>query len=249
MICFTAISLQKSNNNTITTGGDTVSTAMAGVFFYLSRNKHCYDELSQEIRTKFKIGSDINGGPQLESCRYLRACIDETLRMSPPIGGTLWREVADSDDKEPFLVDGHIVPPGTHVGVNIYSIHHNEEYFPNPFTFSPERWLGNGQNNSHDSAGQPAQNRAFVPFSVGMRSCAGKTMAYLETSLLIAKTVWYFDFERCEGSLGDVGGGKEGAPGGRGRPNEFQLYDVITSRHDGPWLKFIPREEHCESLR
>ncbi|KAI0170438.1 cytochrome P450 [Pestalotiopsis sp. NC0098] len=231
----------------ISAGGDTVSTAMAGVFFYLARNNRCYDKLADEIRSKFKAGSEIQGGPQLSSCRYLRACIDETLRMSPPVGGTLWRETAEPDSKEPFVVDGHIIPPGTHVGVNTYSIHHNEEYFPDPFTFSPERWLQSGEK-PDDSEGMSTKHRAFVPFSVGMRSCLGKSMAYLETSLLLAKTLWYFDFERCEGSLGDVGGGKEGAPGGRGRVDEFQLYDVITSRHDGPWLSFTPRKDYVEDL-
>ncbi|ETS75220.1 hypothetical protein PFICI_13704 [Pestalotiopsis fici W106-1] len=232
----------------ISAGGDTVSTAMAGTFFYLARNKRCYDKLAEEIRGKFKTGGDIHGGQQLSSCLYLRACINETLRMSPPVGGTLWREAAEATEKEPFVVDGHIIPPGTHVGVNTYSIHHNEEYFPDPFTFTPERWLETAENDAEYSAGTSTQYRAFVPFSVGMRSCAGKPMAYLETSLILAKTLWYFDFERCEGSLGDVGGGKKGAPGGRGRVDEFQLYDVITSRHDGPWLKFTPRGNYFEDL-
>ncbi|KAF7540128.1 hypothetical protein G7054_g1598 [Neopestalotiopsis clavispora] len=230
----------------ISAGGDTVSTAMAGTFFYLARNKRCYDKLAEEIRSRFSAGNDIQSGPQLSSCTYLRACINETLRMSPPIGGTLWREAAN--EKEPFIVDGHVIPPGTHVGVNTYAIHHNEEYFPDPFTFTPERWLETTDNSPDASTGTSTQTRAFVPFSVGMRSCAGKSMAYLETSLLVAKTLWYFDFERCEGSLGDVGGGKKGVSGGRGRVDEFQLYDVITSRHDGPCLRFTPREGYCEDL-
>ncbi|KAI1879528.1 hypothetical protein JX265_002482 [Neoarthrinium moseri] len=236
----------------ISAGGDTVSTAMASLFFYLSRNKHCYNKLSNEIRTTFKSGNEIRSGPQLARCGYLRACIDETLRMSPPIGGTLWREQSNQEDGEPFVVDGHVIPRGTHVGVNIYSIHHNEKYFPEPFTFKPERWLNrDGKQVAPEAAvvvPSDAQT-AFTPFSVGARSCVGKPMAYLESSLLVAKTLWYFDFEKCRGSRSEIGSGKEGARGGRGRVSEFQLYDVITSRHDGPYLTFVPRGDYCEELQ
>lgn len=47
--------------------------------------------------------------------------------MSPPIAGTLWREQASDDEEStPLIVDGHIIPKGTYVGVNTYSLHHNE---------------------------------------------------------------------------------------------------------------------------
>ncbi|KAI0009739.1 hypothetical protein F4779DRAFT_580526 [Xylariaceae sp. FL0662B] len=49
---------------------------MAAALFYIARHRHCYDKLAAEI-----------GGPELAACSYLRACIDETLRMSPPLPG------------------------------------------------------------------------------------------------------------------------------------------------------------------
>lgn len=217
---------------------------MTALFFYLSRNRHCYDKLREEIRTTFGAGEEIRGGPQLSGCRYLHACINETIRISPPIGGTLWRQLAaDQQDEKPFVVDGHVIPPGTHVGVNTYSMHHSEEYFPEPFEFKPERWLSTAAP-STGRGGDVAPlltHKAFAPFSVGARGCAGKPMAYLEIGLVMAKTMWHFDFEMAPGSLGDVGSGEDGAWGGRGRSAEFQLYDIITSRHDGPYLRFTPR--------
>ncbi|KAI1389601.1 cytochrome P450 [Hypoxylon trugodes] len=220
-------------------GGDTVSTAMTALFFYLSRNRHCYDKLTREIRTTFESGSEIQRGPQLSGCSYLRACIDEALRMSPPIGGTLWRQLAKGEDDKPFVVDGHIIPEGTHVGVNVYSIYHNEKYFPEPFAFKPERWIANDKstaNNPDEQSKLLASNKAFTPFTLGIRSCPGKAMAYFEASLVVAKTLWYFDFEKSPGILGDVGRGKSGC-----YIDEFQLQDMLTSRHDGPYLTFRPR--------
>ncbi|KAJ8110738.1 hypothetical protein ONZ43_g5796 [Nemania bipapillata] len=211
-------------------GGDTATTAMASLFFYLSRNPRVYEKLVTEIRSTFKQYEDIKGGQQLAGCRYLRACIDEALRITPPVAGTLWRETC-----EPVVIDGHVVPAGTQVGVNSYSIHHNEEYFPRPFEFDPDRWL------VKDEAQLSLMNSAFFAFSLGSRACAGKSMAYLETGLTMAKAIWLFDFEIAPGELGAVGEGIPGKGGERGRRNEFQLYDTFGSRHDGPYLIFHPR--------
>lgn len=107
-------------------GGDTTATALSATLFYLSRNSECYTKLATEIRTAFRKGAEISG-KGLAGCQYLRACIDESLRMSPPTPGTLWRHLAPEEEgRGPFVVDGHVIPKGTKVGVNTYSLHHNE---------------------------------------------------------------------------------------------------------------------------
>ncbi|KAF2793401.1 cytochrome P450 [Melanomma pulvis-pyrius CBS 109.77] len=178
----------------IPAAGDTTSTLMAALFFYLSRNPGCYKRLATEIRTTFSSGADIRSGIKLSGCTYLRACIDEALRITPPTGTTLWRDVATDDNLAPVIVDGHIIPPGTRIGVNLYTIHHNEAYFPSPFVFKPERWT----DDSISEESKKMMNDAFTPFSIGYRGCAGKPMVYLESSMVIAKALWFFDFEQCD---------------------------------------------------
>lgn len=216
-------------------GGDTTTTAISALFFYLAHYRDAYTTLSSEIRNTFSDEISIVGGPKLASCRYLRACIDESLRLSPPVAGTLWRELyADQTDKGPFLVDGHVIPQGTQVGVSTYALHHDPDYFDDPFVFRPERWL----TENRDVLAR--MNSAFNPFSVGARGCAGKAMAYLETSLVAAKTLWRFEFELARGKIGQVGMKNET---GRDKvPAEFQLHDTFGSRHNGPNLTFRARE-------
>ncbi len=163
--------------------------------------------------------------------------------MAPPVPTTPWR-MQDPNDNQPLIVDGHIIPRGTTIGVNTYALHHNEAYFPNAFSYRPERWLAT----PHNTEARKLAQSAFAAFSVGARSCAGKSMAYLEISLTLAKTLWYFDFEAAPGELGTVGGGIPGATDGRGRRDEFQLYDMFTSLHDGPWLVFRARGDLCKDL-
>lgn len=66
--------------------------------------------------------------------------------------------------------------------------------------------------------------------------------------MVIAKTLWYFDFEPAPGKLGEVGAGKTEGSLGRTRPDEFQLEDIFTSSHDGPYLMFRPRGEFWREL-
>lgn len=222
-------------------GGDTTGTTLTSLFFYLSRNPQAYRRLCDEVRSTFSSGRDISSGPALSGCRYLRACIDESLRVSPPVTGTLWRQQS-SHDAEPLYVDGHFVPRGTHVAVNIYDIHHNAAYFPDPYAYKPERWL------DADEERRRTMAAAFAPFSLGYRGCAGKPMAYMEVSLVIAKAVFYFDFKPAPGAVGRVGEGKPGDANGRDRPDEFQLTDSFTATHQGPNLIFHPRGDYWKEL-
>lgn len=215
-----------------------MATGISAAFFYLARNPECYRKVAHEIRSTFGSAADIKTGSQLPACIYLRACIDESMRMSPPISTTLWRQ-KDPKIHQPLVIDGHVIPDGTLIGVNAYALHHNEKYFPQPFTFRPERWLEKGEN---EEARKLARG-SFAAFSTGPRGCAGKPLAYLEFSLVLAKTLWYFDFESAPGRLGDIGGGSPGATNGRDRPDEYQVDDIFTARHDGPYLVFQTRDD------
>lgn len=174
-------------------------------------------------------------GPKMHQCTFLRACIEESMRMSPSAASSLWREVTDTGAE----VDGEYIPPGVDVGTCIYSIHHNPAYYPHPFTFCPERWIAK-EAQLFQSDIELARS-AFNPFSIGPRSCIGKGLAYVELSLVLSHVLWAFDLRLAPGELGHVGEGKVDSPFGRHRVNEFQLFDHLTSAKHGPFLKFKPR--------
>jgi cytochrome P450 len=234
-------------------GGSTTATAMSGIFFYLSHNSEAYARLTTEIRTIFSSGHDIQQGKQLTSCKYLRAVIDETMRMSPSTLAIAWRQQdhASVAAGEAFIVDGHVIPPGTQVGVSNYALQHDSSYFPEPYRFNPERWLtqtDDSQRNPGQNDVRPAVRHAFAPFSIGDRSCAGKSMAYLEMSLAIAKTVWYFDFQQAPNESDRLAKRSMWSHEGREREDEFQLYDGVVVGHDGPNITFTARGEYWKEL-
>lgn len=157
--------------------------------------------------------------------------------MSPPVGAALWREVC----KDGMVIDGEYIPAGVEVGSSLYSIHHLDTAFDNPWKYDPGRWLPN--ESSTDEDWSTRQRLAFNPFSLGSRKCVAQSLAYTEISMTLAKALWHFDFRVPSGYLGRIGAGTEGDRKGRHRPDEFQLREHLTSHHDGPFLEFSLREE------
>ena len=150
--------------------------------------------------------------------------------MSPPITLIPYREVCN----EGITVDGEYIPAGIDVGTSIYSLHHNEDLFPDSYTFKPERWIESTENPQELIE---RARYAFSPFSVGSRSCAGRNLAYIEISDVLARTLWYLHFRQAVGPLGSIGGGSQSAGDGRDKVKEFQIRERLTSQHDGPFLE------------
>ncbi|MCJ1247414.1 hypothetical protein MMC30_004628 [Trapelia coarctata] len=212
-------------------GSDTSAVVISSTLFYLLHNPSTLTELTTEIRSTFDSVELIRSGKQLNSCRYLRACIDEALRFSPPTGGIVSREVLEGG----INIDGHYLPKGIDVGTPHYALHHNEEYFPDSFTYKPSRWLVNPDVGiTHESV--ELARSAFCAFSMGPRGCLGKGMAYREISIALARVVWLYDMRLAEGSK--LGEGDFNFAKGRRRPGEYQLYDTFASKAHGPEVEF-----------
>lgn len=94
-------------------------------------------KLQGELRSTFTNVEEVRIGEKLSSCHYLRACLDEAMRLSPSIGGVLPREVLHDGLT---IGDDHF-PEGTDIGIPIHALHHNEYYYPDPYVFKPERWI------------------------------------------------------------------------------------------------------------
>ncbi|PSN64191.1 cytochrome P450 [Corynespora cassiicola Philippines] len=231
---FSMNELWGESNLLIIAGSDTTSTAMAGTFFYLSHNASALQNLCKEIRENFSDVEEIVSGSKLSSCTYLRACIDETMRLTPPVAGSLPRQVLPGG----LDVDGKHIPAGLDVGVPHYAIHHNADYYPKPFDFIPERWLADPQANPFHANLSDA-HAAFCPFSIGPRGCIGKGLAYVELTVTIARVLYLYDMRLSPGTT--LGAGSKDLEVGRTRATEYQIEDRFASMKDGPILQFRPR--------
>jgi cytochrome P450 len=257
----------------IAAGADTTSLTLAAAVFYLVRHARVMHILEEEISSTFSSSKsfDSTTPSKLVALPYLRAVIEETLRLSPPVPSLLPREVL----KGGITIDGNFIPEGTIVGVPAYAIHRNPEYFPEPDKFIPERWLAT---EPADNASSPPfthiprtrqsvslARQAFLAFSQGSRGCIGRQLAYYELHTALAHLLYRFEIRLAHDpqtqkptkdstdwkeGLGNLTGPK--AAGGdktksglreeRQREDEFQLFDRFLADRNGPMVEFRERE-------
>jgi len=77
---------------------------------------------------------------------------------------------------------------GNGVLLPIYSIHHMEEYFPEPEVFKLERFLPENRDQ--------VVPYTFLAFVDGPRNCVGKRFALMEAKLALSNLLMEFDFVR-----------------------------------------------------
>ncbi|KAK5175611.1 uncharacterized protein LTR77_000750 [Saxophila tyrrhenica] len=227
--------IMMEGNTLIVAGSDTSSTTLAATLYYLTSNLQTLHRLQKEIRDTFSSPDHIRHGPQLQSCTYLRACIDESMRMTPAVPGLLPRVVLPGGLQIPAL--GLDLPAGINVGCCIYALHHHEDYVVDSFTYDPSRWL-KGEGHKQD---KEALQAVFNPFSIGNRSCLGKPLVYMELGVAIARLVWEFDLRLAGEQFVDAGIRRE-VEEGRRRREEYQVQDWFLSNNFGPWVEFRKRE-------
>ena len=68
-------------------GSDTTATSLASTIFYLVRNPHALARVKQEVRQAFESVEEIVSGARLNDLVYLKACLDEALRLGPCCAG------------------------------------------------------------------------------------------------------------------------------------------------------------------
>lgn len=145
----------------IVAGSETTANLLSGLTARLIRNPGPYKKLCEEIRGAFRTEADIKF-EELLKLPYLNACLEEGLRIHPPVPTGLLRTVP----KGGATIDGHFVPEGTSVATGSWSAAHNPVNFSQPDEFIPERWLEPGWEEDKKKAAQP--------FSLGPRGCIGK---------------------------------------------------------------------------
>lgn len=116
-------------------GYDTTSIALGFALYLLAQHPNIQDECYQEVM-KNTSSNDNDEDDDPNKLQYCKAIILEALRLFPPAIRT------NRTVKKPITLQGEfVVPVGTEVYIPIYDIHYNEQYFPSPTSFRPDRWV------------------------------------------------------------------------------------------------------------
>ncbi|KAF2689058.1 cytochrome P450 [Lentithecium fluviatile CBS 122367] len=217
--------LESESSLLVLAGSDSTANSMSNVIFNLLNNPPTLARLTTEVRSKFTSASEIRLGPTLNECEYLFACIDESMRVTPVIGGVTQRVTLTGG----IEIDGCHIPAGTDVGVPHHAIMRNEDYFEDPWTFEPRRWL---TSENTKEAIRTARS-AFYPLGLGLTECIGKKWALIEIKLTVARMVYLYDLE-----LVIPEDQKHLSPIDRVHIREAEATDRFTVGSKGPWVRF-----------
>lgn len=203
----------------IAAGSDAVRFSIAATVFYLLRNAEAKAKVTAEIRA-LDLGPDGFNESKLAPLRYLRACVDEAMRLSPPKAGSIPREIAEGG----IVIDGVPIPKGMNVGTSTYTLHRDPEIYKQPQEYRPERWL----ERPHD----PRLYAAFTPFMKGPRACPGKAVAYVAMQVALFHLLRQYDID-------GVGDGVEGVGVVRSLSlrSDYPFNDWIIGYTKGPFVK------------
>ncbi|KAK2592328.1 hypothetical protein QQS21_009986 [Conoideocrella luteorostrata] len=166
---------------------ETTANTLRLVLYYVYSDAQILWRLRSEIATAKQSSCVANAVDMnvsaLEQLPYLTAVLMEGLRLSPGIATRMARVAP----KQILVYDKWQIPAGTPVGMTSLLIHMDEELYPEPKKFEPDRWM--------DKEVRMRANKTYSPFSRGTRVCLGMHLAWAELYLVIAALVDQFDFE------------------------------------------------------
>lgn len=161
----TVIELVMMASTFIVAGSGTSAGGMSGLTYLLLRNPEKLAKLTAEVRTTFRAQEDITMLATAK-CAYLKAAIEEGMRLYPPVPATVPRWVPGRGDE----IDGRFVPGGVAVGCSQLACGHSEANFRRAKDFIPERYLKLPPGSEFEND----DRAAMQPFSMGPRNCIGK---------------------------------------------------------------------------
>lgn len=177
------------------TGADTTSTTMSAALFYLLHKPETLARATTEVRTTFTSADEIQQAAQTNDCKFLQACINETMRLVPAVPLASPRNVEAGG----LTVGGQHIPEGTIVGTSLYTMQRNPQYLGLPNSFCPERWLVDpAMGVTEESVNRALQ--ALVPFSIGPRACVGWKLGWMELNVTLARTLFLYDLRLAPGA-------------------------------------------------
>ena len=146
----------------ILAGFDTTQSLLLFAIYELAICPHVQEKLANEVRqTKNKFGGKFTY-ESINELEYLDKLVQETLRKYPPVPRLERQTMVDYKLPDSEL----IIPKGTLVCIPTYAIQHDEEYYPDPEKFDPERFSTEEKNKRHPMT--------FQTFGHGPRNCIGK---------------------------------------------------------------------------
>ena len=164
-----ALQIRNDAMSLLIAGHETSGALLSWIFACLVQNKDVLEKLTAEIDDVLPDRSP--GFEDLGKLPYVRAVVEETLRMFPPAYALFIRKAIEDVE-----LCGVRISKNDNVQIVPYTIHRMEKWFSSPDTYDPGRFLS-----------EPTWPKyAYLPFGAGPRVCIGQNFGLMEACLVVA---------------------------------------------------------------
>ncbi|KAK5028859.1 hypothetical protein LTS07_006239 [Exophiala sideris] len=187
------LEVQSEMKDHLLAGHETSAVALTYLYYEMSRHPELQillreelEQLESRIIWPLPPGTTMDSvtlpePKQIDSLPLLQAITMETLRLHAPIPGMEPR-VSPHAPGGNTLGQYSNIPGGVRVSSMPYSLHRNEDVFPDPLSFKSHRWIPTQQNEEEIKE----MHRWFWAFGSGGRMCIGSNFAIQAIKLLVA---------------------------------------------------------------
>ena len=171
---------------------ETSSHTITSALYYLKKNPDVLKKLNAEIGSHFEEfpeDADAYSKDNIMKLDYLSKVIKETLRIDPPVTESLRYSTSEG-----ISICGVDIPKGCKLVVDICGSHNNTEEWIQPFSFIPERFDPSSEYFLKPDSDKIRNPYSYAPFSHGLRSCPGQTMAMLEMKVILVALLRKIDY-------------------------------------------------------
>ncbi|KAJ1735255.1 hypothetical protein LPJ72_001964 [Coemansia sp. Benny D160-2] len=161
-------------------GADTNSFTTVWTLHLLMLYPHHYKRAVEEVRSLYSQDHVITYNECRETLPFVEACIYETLRLFPVVGGMIPRV----SPKGGLVLQGHFIPENTLIFVNMGCANYHSKYWDRPHEYDPTRFIKDKE-----------AGRNLLTFSHGRRICPGRYLAWWEMLTVLPNILKNYDLE------------------------------------------------------
>ncbi|ETW83746.1 cytochrome P450 monooxygenase 11 [Heterobasidion irregulare TC 32-1] len=188
--------LKDETLNILLAGRDTTAATLTFAVYLLSTHPEIFARLRTEVLEK--VGpSQRPSYDNIRDMKFLRAVINETLRLFPPVpfnvretvNATTWP--ARDGSRKPIYI-----PAKTSIPYSVFMMHRRTDLWgPDGESFDPDRFL-----DERLKKYLLPNPYIFLPFNAGPRICLGQQFAHNEMSFMLIRLLQHFDSMSLDGS-------------------------------------------------
>ncbi|KAJ9691393.1 hypothetical protein PVL29_013545 [Vitis rotundifolia] len=166
--------------------GESTSTSVEWAMLEMLKAPIVMEKAQAEVRSVFDGKGHVDE-TAIDELKFLKAVVNETLRLHPPFPLLVPREC-----REMCEINGYEISEKTRIIVNAWAIGRDSGYWVEAERFYPERFL----DSSIDYKGA---DFAYISFGAGRRICPGILFAMPNIELPLAYLLYHFDWKLPNG--------------------------------------------------